>query len=192
MKRVRACFWRGAFYALRVRPPKKLNSESELYTTALRILMRRGHSVHEMRVALERRCDDEAMVRAVVDRLKREQLVDDARYAAEFARSRARNRKQGKFRIARELRARGVPDRHVETALEGTFAETDEATLLRKRIEQKLRTARGPLDEKKRASLYRSLMMAGFSGEMIRREMKRVVKGEMEEMLDTDSQFDVD
>jgi regulatory protein len=167
-----------------VRPPKKLNSESEIYTAALRILMRRGHSVHEMRVALGRRCDDEALVRAVVDRLKREQLVDDARYAAEFARSRARNRKQGKFRIARELRARGVPDRHVETALEGAFAETDEAALLRKRIEQKLRMARGPLDEKKRASLYRSLMMAGFSGEMIRREMKKILKGDVPEIVE--------
>ena len=175
-----------------MRPPKKLNSESELYTAALRILMRRGHSVYEMRVALERRCDDETLVRTVLDRLKREQMVDDARYAAEFARSCARNRKQGKFRIARELRARGVPDRHVEKALEGTLAETDEATLVRKRIEQKLRLMRGPLDEKQRASLYRSLMMAGFSGEMIRREMKRAAKGEVEELPEIDFQTDED
>lgn len=158
--------------------PRKLTSEEQVHTAALRMLMRRGHSVHDMRVALERRCDDEAVVRAVMERLKRSGLLDDARYALEFTRTRAMHRRQGRFRIARELRARGVPDRHIEPALETVFAEADESTMLRKRIEHKLRMVKGPLDERKRASLYRSLMMAGFSGDAIRREMKSVLKGE--------------
>ena len=134
--------------------------------------MRRAHSVHEMRKALGRRCDDEQLVRRVMDRLKLQKLVDDARYALEFTRSRARNRTQGRFRIARELRARGVPDRHIDAALEEAFAETDERELLRKRIERKLRLVRGPLDEKKRASLYRTLLRAGFKADDIRNELK--------------------
>ena len=137
--------------------------------------MRRGHSIYEMRKALERRCDDDQLVRRVLDRLKQEKLLDDARYSLEFARSRARNRKQGRFRIARELRARGVPDRHIEAALDEALAETNEGEMLRKRIERKLRLVRGPLDEKKRASLYRSLMAAGFGSDAIRRGMKDVL-----------------
>ncbi|HET9400170.1 MAG TPA: regulatory protein RecX [Candidatus Acidoferrales bacterium] len=125
-----------------------------------------------MRKALERRCEDDSLVRRVLDRLKQEKLLDDARYSLEFARSRARNRKQGRFRIARELRARGVPDRHIEAALDEALAETSESEMLRKRIERKLRLARGPLDEKKRASLYRSLMAAGFGSDAIRRTLK--------------------
>jgi regulatory protein len=155
-----------------MRAPRQLATDEQLYPAALRILMRRGHSVHEMRKALERRCDDEQLVRRILDRLKQEKLLDDARYSLEFARSHARNRKQGKFRIARELRARGVPDRHVETALEETFAETDEAEILRKRVQRKLKLLRGPLDERKRASLYRSLMTAGFASDAIRRALK--------------------
>ena len=163
-----------------MRAPRQLTTEEQLYPAALRILIRRGHSIHEMRKALERRCDDEQLVRRILDRLKQEKLLDDARYSLEFARSRARNRKQGRFRIARELRARGVPDRHIETAIEETLAETDEGEILRKRVQRKLKLLRGPLDERKRASLYRSLMAAGFGSDAIRRELKSALAEEAE------------
>jgi regulatory protein len=157
---------------------RKLTTEEELYPVALRALMRRGHSVHEMRVALEKRCDDELLVRRVMDRLKQGKMLDDARYAKEFVRLRAVYRKQGRFRIARDLRARGVPDRHIEAALEAVFAETDEGELLRKRLQSKLRLLRGPLDMRKRASLYNSMMRAGFSGEAVRRALKELAAEE--------------
>ena len=51
--------------------------------------MRRAHSVYEMRKALERRAEDASLVRPVLDRLKRDNLLDDARYARQFARTRA-------------------------------------------------------------------------------------------------------
>ncbi len=57
------------------------------------------------------------------------------------------------------------------------FAETDEGELLRKRIERKLRLLRGPLDMRKRASLYNSMLRAGFSSDAIRRELTSVTKG---------------
>jgi regulatory protein len=160
-----------------VRAPRKLGTEEQLHTAAMRALMRRAHSVYEMRKALERRADDETMVRAVLDRLKRDNRLDDARYAREFARTRAAYRKQGRFRIARELRARGVPDRHIDVALDEAFVETNEEEMLKQRIERKLRFVRGKLDERKRASLYSSLLRSGFSSDQIRRAMKGVTGG---------------
>ncbi len=118
------------------RAPRKLDSEPELYDTAVRALMRRAHSVHEMKKSLERRTDDKAMVKSVLDRLKRQGMIDDARYAKQFTRQRAEIRKQGKFRIARELRARGIPDRHIDSALEESAKETDERAVVRHRIEK--------------------------------------------------------
>lgn len=160
------------------REPKKLNTEEQLYAAALRALMRRAHSVHEMKQALTRRAEDASLVRSVVARLKREQFLDDARYARQFARLHAEGRRQGRFRISRELRARGVPDRHIEAALDAVFAETDERALVRKRIERKLKLLRGPLDERKLASLYRALMRAGFPADMIRQELRAATKVE--------------
>lgn len=155
-----------------MRSPKKLGSEGELYGAALRLLMRRAHSVYEMRQALERRAEDATHAKRVLQRLKEERLLDDARYAVQFARSHAETRRQGRFRIVRELRARGVPDRHIEAALQEVFTEVDEGALARKRIKRRLRQLRGPLDQRKLASLYRTLLGAGFSPDLIRQELR--------------------
>jgi regulatory protein len=167
----------GCIYACFVRAPRKLGTEEQLYMSAMRALMRRAHSVYEMRQLLERRAEDETMVRAVLDRLKRDNRLDDKKFAREFARTRAAHRKQGRFRIARELRARGVPDRHIEAALDEAFAETNEDEMLAKRLERKLKFVRGPLNERKRASLYASLLRSGFSSDQIRKAMRGATGG---------------
>ena len=171
--------------------PRQLDSESALYDAAIKILMRRAHSVSEMKKALIRRTPDEDLVQKVIARLKQNGYIDDARYAKQFARHRTESRKQGKFRIARDLRARGVPDRHIEAALEETAQQTDEASLVRQRIQRKLRSYRGPsarnsgpgklIDDKKLASLYRSLLRSGFSSDVIRRELRSITREEVPE-----------
>jgi regulatory protein len=162
--------------------PKQMETEAKLYDAAIKILMRRAHSVSEMKKALARRCEEEKIVKSVVNRLKRENLIDDARYARQFTRHRAEARKQGQFRIARELRARGVPDQHIETALKNSAQETDPSALVRQRIERKMRSWRGEIDEKKMASLYRSLIGAGFSADLIRKELHRMTHEDVPEV----------
>jgi regulatory protein len=156
--------------------PRQLDSESALYDAAIKILMRRAHSVHEMKKALARRCEDKSLIDNVMGRLKSAGLVDDARYAKQFARQRTETRKQGKYRVARDLRARGIPDRHIEGALEEVARNTDESVVVRQRIERKLRSYRGELDEKKLASMYHSLLRAGFSADVVRRELKAATR----------------
>jgi regulatory protein len=159
--------------------PRQLESEAQLYDAAIKILMRRAHSVSEMKKALARRSEDEKLVKSVVERLKRENLIDDARYAKQFVRFRTESRKQGQFRIARDLRARGVPDRHIETALKEAAVDSNPAAVIRQRIERKLRLTRGEIDEQKLASLYRSLLDAGFPSDLIRKEIHRITHEEM-------------
>ena len=172
--------------------PRQVDSESALYEAAIKILMRRAHSVHEMKKALERRCEDASLVKNVMARLKQNGYIDDASYASQFARHRTEGRKQGKFRVARDLRARGVPDRHIEAALDEVAKTTDEGAVVRQRIERKLRSFRGPeatrkLDDKKLASLYRSLLRSGFSADVIRRELRSMTR---EEVPDVESEVE--
>ena len=162
--------------------PQQLETESALYEAAIKILMRKARSVHEMKKALERRTEDKSLVKNVVERLKSNGLIDDARYAKQFARQRTETRKQGKFRIARDLRGRGIPDRHIEAALEETAKETDEGAMVRQRIERKLRSNRGEIDERKMASMYRSLLRAGFSADVVRRELKAATREDVPEV----------
>jgi len=158
---------------------RKLETEAELYEVAVRALMRRAHSVHDMKQKLERRSNNKLLVQVVMARLKENGQIDDARYAKQFARQRTESRKQGKYRISRDLRARGVPDRHIDAALKESAEQNDEGAMVRQRIERKLRSYRGEIDEKKLASIYGSLLRAGFSSEVVRRELKAVVKEDM-------------
>ena len=167
--------------------PRTIDSEPALYDAAIKILMRRAHSVSEMKKALIRRTADEDLIQKVLARLKQNGYIDDARYAKQFARQRTESRKQGKFRVARDLRTRGVPDRHIEAALEEAAKETDESAVVRQRIERKLRSYRGPdtrkkIDEKKMASIYRSLLRAGFSTDLIRRELRALTLEDVPEV----------
>ena len=166
--------------------PRTIDSEPALYDAAIKILMRRAHSVSEMKKALIRRTADEDLIQKVIARLKQNGLVDDARYARQFARQRTEIRHQGKYRVARELRARGVPDHHIETAVEELAANTDEAAMVRQRIQRKLKFLRGEIDDKKIASLYRTLLRAGFSSDTIRRELKRVTSDDLPEIESPD------
>jgi len=143
--------------------------------------MRRGHSEYEMKQMLGRRTGDDHLLKTVMDRLKRAKMIDDEQFAKQFVRQRTEIRRQGKFRIARDLRARGVSDRHIEAALRETAKETDEAVIVRQRLERKLRSFRGGIDENKVASIYRSLLRAGFSAEVVRRELKAVTRQEVPE-----------
>jgi regulatory protein len=159
--------------------PRKLDTESELYDVALRALMRRPHSVHEMRKLLKRRASSDLLAQVVVARLKENGMIDDSCYAKQFVRQRSEIRRQGKFRIARDLRARGVPDAYIQSAIEDASDEAAERSTIRYRIERKLRLTRGEVSDKKIASLYRSLLAAGFPSDAIRRELKAVTSEEV-------------
>jgi regulatory protein len=161
--------------------PRRVETESELYEAALRALMRRAYSAYEMKQILGRRTEDDHLLGTVMDRLKRAKMIDDERFAKQFVRQRTEIRRQGKFRIARDLRARGVLDRHIEAALAEAAKETDEAAVVRQRLERKLRSLRGKIDERKMASIYRSLLRAGFSADVVRRELKAVTREEVPE-----------
>lgn len=162
--------------------PRQIESESELYDAAIKILTRRAHSVSEMKKVLARRCEDEKLVQSVLGRLQEQKLVDDARYARQFTRYRTESRKQGQFRIARDLRARGVSDRQIESALTDASEDSNPAALIRQRIERKLRLFRGEIDQRKLASLYRSLIAAGFPADLIRKELQRITHQQVPEV----------
>jgi regulatory protein len=175
------CYPPGTYAGHMLGKSRRVETESELYEAAVRALMRRAYSVYEMKQLLGRRTEDDHLLGTVMDRLKRAKMIDDERFAKQFVRQRTEIRRQGKFRIARDLRARGVLDRHIEAALAETAKETDEATIVRQRLERKLRSFQGEIDERKTASMYRSLLRAGFSADVVRRELKALTREEVRE-----------
>jgi regulatory protein len=159
--------------------PRRLDTESELYDAALRALMRRPHSVNEMQKLLKRRASSDLLAQVVLARLKENGSLNDDRYAKQFTRQRTEIRRQGKFRIARDLRARGVPDTHIQSAIEESADDAAERAAIRHRIDRKLKLTRGEISDKKIASLYRSLLAAGFPSDAVRRELKSITHEEL-------------
>ena len=102
-----------------------------------------------MKQYLERRTEKKELIGPVIARLRELNYLDDARFALEYARHHAQGRRQGRYRIARGLRSRGVPDAHIDAALTAVFADTDESALVRARLKPASRTFAVPLMKKK-------------------------------------------
>jgi SOS response regulatory protein OraA/RecX len=74
-----------------------------------------------------------------------------------------------------------VPDRHIEAALAERAAESSESAVVHARLERRVKLLRRPLDGRRAASLYRSLLRAGFSADTIRRELNSLMKNPLEQ-----------
>src|SRR5581483_6536301 len=103
---------------------------------AIGALGRRMRSVAELkrlmrpRVAHQESAD--AMVEAVVERLKQQKYLNDARYAESYSTNRKENQKLGRLRVITDLRSRGVHGEVIDHAVNATYGETDEVELAKK------------------------------------------------------------
>jgi regulatory protein len=97
-------------------PPEAAAEPEAIRAAALTLLARRDWLTGELRARLqESGCEREA-VAGVLAELKRERLLDDARYAERYVASRA-DRGQGPVRIAADLASLGAPRDLIEAAL---------------------------------------------------------------------------
>jgi len=138
----------------------------------VRALARRAHSTAELRRKLRRRAAAPAEVEPLLARLSQRGWLDDRRFARAYARTRSQYRRYGRQRIERELRQRGVDPELIAAALAEAFAEEgEERTLVRQRLERRLRGAQRPYSMRFLRSVYASLLRAGFPSAIIRDEL---------------------
>jgi len=149
---------------------RKYESESELYEYAVGALARRMRSVAELKRLLRQRVDVETeigrtLVELVIRRLKDQNYLNDAKYAASYSAFRRDNEKFGRRRIITELKIKGVHGEILEKAVDSVFSEVNEekqarAYLLRKRLQK-------PKDKTQAARIFRQLVRAGFASKTI-------------------------
>jgi regulatory protein len=136
-------------------------------TSALRMLARRPYSIAEMRRTLERKFGVAKAVAATITRLREVGLLDDKKFAQQYASSLARNRYFGRRRVERELKTKLVDYRLIGPALDQAFEETSERTLLERALDKKLHSLRLPLRRSKLYALCQGLMRLGFRSDDI-------------------------
>lgn len=132
---------------------------------AIRCLSRREHSRAELATKLAARFEPEPdTLIAVLDRLVREDLQSDSRFAEAMIRSRVQGGK-GALRIRQELGQKGVAESLIETAL--AEAGIDWFDLARRTADRKF-GCEPPVDWAERGKRSRFLQYRGFNSDEIR------------------------
>jgi regulatory protein len=149
----------------RPRKPREPLTEAALFDYATASLGRRAQTVAELKRKMRTRVEPgesgEQKITAVVAKLKEYRFLNDASFAADYARLRQENEKLGRRRVQQGLMQKGVhPDLVVKT-LESAYEKVDEEQLARAYIERK-RMAE-PKDKKDAARTMRRLIAAGFT-----------------------------
>jgi len=149
--------------------------EPALYEYAIGALARRARSVAELKRLLRQRLPadeaSEAMVEAVVARLKDQKYLNDTAYAAAYSSYRKENQRFGRLRVVSDLKARGVHGDVISKAVGATYAGADEERLARDYLRRK--RLKKPEDAKDAARIFRNLMRAGYTSRTIVRILKQ-------------------
>jgi regulatory protein len=133
------------------------------------MLARRPYSIAELRRALEKKFPQNENIDPAIARLREMGYLDDRKFAEQYAYSLARNRAVGPHRLRRELKAKMVNSREIDSAVEHAYQDVSATTLLETALDKKVRTLKLPLTRSKFHSLWQSLMRRGFNaGDIIK------------------------
>ncbi|WP_269901999.1 recombination regulator RecX [Paenalcaligenes faecalis] len=139
-----------------------------LKARAVDFLSRREHSRAELKRKLQRHCESESEIDALLTDLEKENWLSDERFAHSLVNRRAY--KFGARRVLQELRQNGVPDEHISTVLEQLQdTEYDRALEVWQR-----KFGSAPADQKAYAKQYRFMASRGFSPDLLHRILDRL------------------
>ena len=149
--------------------PRAFLNENGLYDYAVKALGRHMRTEVELRRLMHTRVEPgergEAVIHAVVARLKEHGYLNDADFAETYARLRQENEKLGSRRVRQVLKLKGVNSALVDATLDARYATTDEEALARQHLERK--RIKKPINEKEVARVMRRLVTAGFTTSVI-------------------------
>lgn len=140
------------------------------FNSAMYSLDLRDHSVREMRNKLNRRFEPEA-VDSAIEKLVELGLLNDERYAENFARGLFEHKKYGKNRIKSELFRRGIDSEIINNVISDIFEaeETDNVKRIVDIINKKYYNKMN--DENSRRKVFAALMRLGYGYSDIRQAM---------------------
>ena len=138
---------------------------------ALHFLSYRARSRLEVVRHLRRKSYEAEAIEFAVARCEALGYLDDLAFARSFVRDRVRLKPRGRYRLRRELMAKGVETEVANVAIEEVLREegTSEPELLRRVAEVRLRAlaAAGPDTARRRLSSW--LLRRGFAGDDVRK-----------------------
>lgn len=146
---------------------KGADERPDPWEVAVKLLAMRALSSEELRRRLARRGYPADDVSRVLARLTASRYLDDAEYARAWARSRAHRRSLGPARLARELRAKGIPEADIAGTLREVFAEREAREVAEAAALRRLSALQGLPPDVARRRLAGYLTRRGFAVEIV-------------------------
>ena len=115
------------------------------------------------------------IVDEIIQKLKRENYIDDERYARAYVKDKFKFNKWGRTKIRYYLRMKGLSDNIIEKGLEEINDEKYKALLV-KTMKEKAKTIKKSNKFEKMGQIIRFAQNRGFEPELIHRYMDEVVK----------------
>lgn len=138
---------------------------------ALYLLEHRNHSKKELRDKLVRAQIDKDAARAAAERMEELGLVDDDRFARDYARELFERKRYGAARVRQELRLKGIDSGLIDELVAEYGGEDAALENIRSVLEKKY--AHWQEDEKVKRRAFAALQRLGFSYELIRRALEQ-------------------
>ena len=142
------------------------NLDSKCLDQAIRFLSRREYSRAELRTKL-RRTHPVEIIDAVLDELQHRRLLDDQRYAAEYARMAATRKKVTPHRALADLLRNGVSRQTAESAVQSVYGSADTPALARQLAAKHLPRLRNLPSAVARRRLAGVLARRGFDQDVV-------------------------
>ena len=137
------------------------------YVMGLTMLGRRELSESQVRQRLVRKGYEADEIDLAIERLRSERAIDDARVAGAIARTQTSVRGKGKRRVAQELDRAGIGSATARQALDATFGDLDDKSLLAAALSRRLKDDRPIADDREFRRLYRYLIGQGFESDQV-------------------------
>ena len=174
-------------------PPDPANNpepdpESVARTICLQLLTQRARSRAELAERLRSRNVPDDVAGRVLDRFAEVGLVDDQAFAADFVQAKRAERGLAARELSRQLRAKGVGEEAIGSALADLDEQAERATA-RRLVERKLRSMSGLDTAVQIRRLAGLLARKGYSPSVAFQVVREVVGEAANEHVDGDAMF---
>ena len=147
---------------------RKPTNEKEALLELASQCSRAEHCTYEMTEKMRRWGIDEDAQERVIERLKKDKYIDESRYAAMYARDKARFNKWGRRKIEQGLWMKRIPKDIANEAL-GTISDDEYVSVLRPMLKQKRRSVKADSDYELKTKLIKFALQRGFTMDIISR-----------------------
>jgi len=149
--------------------------EADALRQAFDYLGGRDRTETELRRRLGSRKFPQPIIATVLDRLRKQGLIDDRRYARECVRTQSARRGLGPRALYGKLVQRGVASSLVEEALVEELPDAEQESIAETLARTRLSRLRGASREEARPRLYQFILRRGFDPDIAARAIDRVL-----------------